>query len=183
MKISKELENTLERAYIYAKKNRNEYITLEHVLFELSNDRIAANILLKCGIDLVLLKKKLREFISENFESIETEENTPNPKYSLATQFVLQFAAMYVQSSEKDELNSANVLAAMFQEKESHAVYFLKEQGLTRYDVLRYISHNISKHDDIENGKLGGTVSDQKEKIGDPLLKFCTNLIEKAKKG
>ncbi len=184
MIISEELDKTLKRAYDDAKNRRHEFITLEHILMALSEDSYASRILIGCGVDMEELKNSLETFMSKDMPQIDGEE-VPDPQYSLGTQLVLQLATMHVQSAGKEELDSGNVLAAILREKESHAVYFLNQQGVNRYDVVRYISHGTSKID-LEDESETSTVSSKQvggKKQKDPLSRFCTNLVKKAKDG
>jgi ATP-dependent Clp protease ATP-binding subunit ClpA len=184
MIISEELEKTLQRSYEEAKRRRHEFITLEHMLFALTEDALAAEILMGCGMDLKKLKASLDDFMNKNMPPIDSEY-LPEPQYSLDSKFVLQFAAMHVESAEKKELNSGNVLVSIFRAEESHAVYFLMEQGLTRYKVVRYVSHGTFKHVQETESKTasGGTDRESIQQSKDPLAEFCTNLVQKAKEG
>ena len=129
MTVSKELENTLQRAYELAKSKKHEFITLEHILFEMTNDPSASGILVACGVDMERLKEDLGDFIDNSLKSVNTDDQI-DPQYSVGSQYVLRVAAMHVQSAGKEELVSGNLLVAMFREEESHAVYFLKVQGI-----------------------------------------------------
>ena len=184
MIISDELDKTLNRAYREARNRRHEFVTLEHILLALTEDTHALRILVGCGIDVEALKGSLENFIDEKIPSIDGKD-IPDPQYSLGSQLTLQLAAMHVQSAGKDELDSSSVLVALFREKESHAVYFLHQQGLTRYDVVRYISHGDPEN--VSDEKSGAAIAeDEKTKASkpkDPLKRFCTNLVEKAKDG
>lgn len=181
MIISKELEKTLQRAYDEAKRRRHEFITPEHILLSLTRDAAVVEILEGCGGDLLKLRQSLNEFIDENMPPVRSEY-LPEPEYSLGSQFILQVAAMHVQSSGKKELTSGSVLVAMFREQESHAVYFLQEQGITRYEVARYVSHGGSKQLAQKETKTDGDTRKNQEKKN-PLTEFCANLVEKAKEG
>lgn len=184
MIMSNELDKSLRRAYNEAKKRKHEFITLEHILFALIEDQVASEILIGCGADLDELRETLEIFISEKIPSIKLEE-PPDPQYSMGSQIVFQLAVMHVNSAGRKELNSGNVLTAMFREKGSHAVYFLQQQGVTHFDVIRYISHGnvkIKGNDESEaSSPSDEKTSNQKQK--DPLSKFCTNLVKKAKEG
>lgn len=184
MIISEELERTLHRAYEEAKRRRHEFVTLEHILLSLAEDSLAVSILTGCGVDLKRLKSSLNDFIDKNMPAINSEF-LPEPQYSSDSKFVLQFAAMHVESAEKKELSSGNVLAAMFRAEESHAVYFLMEQGLSRYKVVRYISHGTSRYAQEDESKPAPAETDKESIQGpkDPLKEFCTNLVQKAKDG
>ena len=184
MIISEELDKTLNRAYREARNRRHEFITLEHILLALTEDTHALRILIGCGVDVEELKKSLEKFMDEKMASIKGEE-IPDPQYSLGSQLTLQLAAMHVQSAGQEELDSSNVLVALFREKESHAVYFLNQQGVTRFDVVRYISHGDSEN--LRDESSGAPITDNEKikdsKPKDPLKRFCTNLVQKAKDG
>ncbi len=184
MTISEELEKTLKRAYEQAKNRKYEFITLEHILLELIEDSDASVVLIGCGVDLEVLRRNLIDFMDENMQPIESEY-LPEPQYSAGSQFVLRLAAMHAESADKNEINGGSILVSIFRVDESHALYFLKKQGLTRYDVVRFVSHgNIEL--EIEEQKKKNAITSPKERdqiIKDPLTQFCTNLIEKAKKG
>jgi ATP-dependent Clp protease ATP-binding subunit ClpA len=184
MIISEELDKTLNRSYREARNRRHEFITLEHILLALTEDAHALGILIGCGVDVEDLKRSLEKFMDENIPPIKGKE-IPDPQYSLGSQLTLQLAAMHVQSAGKEELDSSSVLVALFREKESHAVYFLNQQGLTRYEVVRYISHGDSEN--LRDEKSGPPVTENEKtkepKPKDPLKRFCTNLVQKAKDG
>jgi ATP-dependent Clp protease ATP-binding subunit ClpA len=184
MIISEELDKTLNRAYREARNRRHEFITLEHILLALTEDAHALAILIGCGVDVEVLKNSLEKFMDEKIPSIKGKE-IPDPQYSLGSQLTLQLAAMHVQSAGKEELDSSNVLVALFREKESHAVYFLNQHGVTRYDVVRFISHGDPEN--LGDEKSGSSVTENEKtkesKPKDPLKRFCTNLVEKAKDG
>ncbi|HXG30318.1 MAG TPA: AAA family ATPase, partial [Thermodesulfobacteriota bacterium] len=184
MIISEELEKTLKRAYHEAKRRKHGFITLEHILLALTEDSVAIKILSGCGVNIEELRDSLNEFMDENMPSIDSEY-LPEPQYSLDSKFVLQYAAMHVESTGKKELTSGNVLAAMFRVRESHAVYFLNKQGLTRYDVIRYISRGTFKGDREERLGLApeGTDKETLQRQKNPLSQFCTNLVQKAREG
>jgi ATP-dependent Clp protease ATP-binding subunit ClpA len=184
MIISEELDKTLNRAYRHARNRRHEFVTLEHILLALTEDTHALGILIGCGVDVEDLKRSLEKFMDEKIPPIKGKE-MPDPQYSLGSQLTLQLAAMHVQSAGKEELDSSSVLVAMFREKESHAVYFLNQHGLTRYDVVRFISHGDAET--LGEEKSGATVTENEKskesKPKDPLKRFCTNLVQKAKDG
>jgi ATP-dependent Clp protease ATP-binding subunit ClpA len=193
MLISDELERTLKRAFERAKKHRHEFISPEHLLYALTYDAVAANILYHCGADVETLRTELNSFLDENMPAFpigagSDGEESPDPQYTLGAQFVLQLAATNVQSAGKSEMDGGNVLAALFRDRESHAVYLLGRQNVTRLDVLRFISHGISKRasgrpeeqesDDVEAG-----AAEIPEDSSDVLARFCVNLNEKAATG
>ena len=182
--LSKELEDTLQRAYDLAKAKKHEYITLEHILFEMTNESGASEVLMACGVDLEKLKYDLAEFMDKNMPSI-ISEDLAEPQYSAGSQYILRIAAMHVQSAGKEELESGNLIVAMFKEEDSHAVYFLKEQGVERFDIVRHISHGGTVGDQQQETKT--TNKDQEgesvPKVKNPLTEFCTNLVQKARDG
>ena len=136
MTLSKELEKTLNRAYEQAKLRRHEFITLEHILLELTYDPDASDVLSGCGVDLDRLRSSLEEFMEDNMPPIDSEY-LPDPQYSAGSQFVLRLAAMHAESADKAQINGGNILVAMFRVDESHAVYLLNQQGINRYDITR----------------------------------------------
>lgn len=183
MIISEELEKTLRRAYDDAKKRRHEFITLEHLLLALLDDPVAKNVLYHCGVDLTELKTNLENCLEKSMPVLPKGKEF-QPQYTLGVQFVLQIAAAHVQSAERDQLDGGSVLAAMFREKESYAVYFLSKQKVTRLDIIRYISHRISKVDpDSFALETVGEGDETKKTAHDPLERFCVNLNLKARQG
>lgn len=152
--ISKELQDTLNLALAEAAKRRHEYLTLEHLLFALLEDKGACDIIRACGGSVKNIRKELDEFMTNNMEELPNGVEAM-PSYTAALERVLTRAYMQAESSAQTTIDSGNVLAAMFQEKRSHAVYLLEKEGISRLDVLSYISHGISK---VEDGQ--GTAKD-----------------------
>ncbi|PPR46587.1 MAG: ATP-dependent Clp protease ATP-binding subunit ClpA [Alphaproteobacteria bacterium MarineAlpha5_Bin9] len=185
--LSSNLENTLKEAYKLANNKKQEYVTLEHLLYALSNDADAISVLKACDIKINLLKENLQKFIDRDL--IKSNENFEgDPKLTIGFQRVLQRAAIHVQSSGREEVTGANILVAIFSEKESNAVFFLKEQNMSRLDAVQYISHGIAKiNNDEELGKNSNEENmDSNEKKSNnksALDVFCTNLNDKAKNG
>jgi ATP-dependent Clp protease ATP-binding subunit ClpA len=184
--LSKNLEQTLHRALGVAQDYHHEYATLEHLLHALCEDQDAMAVLRSCGIDLDDLKDQLATYINNELNYlINTEADEAKP--TTAFQRVLQRAAIHVQSSGREEVTGANVLVALFSERESHAVYFLQEQDMTRFDAVNYISHGIAKVPSQSDGSRGprGVDEDVKEvKAGaEALDAYCVNLNEKAGEG
>src|ERR687893_2791514 len=142
--LSRNLEQTLHRALGLANERRHEYATLEHLLLALTDDQDSSTVLRACGVDLEKLKRDLTEFLDKDLAGLVTER-AGDPKPTAGFQRVVQRAAIHVQSSGRDEVTGANVLVALFSERESHAVYFLQEQDMTRFDAVNYISHGIAK--------------------------------------
>ena len=147
--ISDQLDKTLQRAKDFAEKLNHEYMTIEHLLFAMIDDNDAKDVFEACNVDTSSLKKELEIFLKEKLtDLINTEVNEVKP--TVGFQRVIQRAVIHVQSSGKDEASSANVLVSIFSERESHAVYFLQKEKLTRLDVIDYISHGLKKDDDFD---------------------------------
>ncbi len=183
MTLSRELENTLRRAFDQAKARKHEYITLEHILLELTYDPDASPVLIGCGVDLDNLRDSLDNFMNENMPPIESEY-LGEPEYSAGSQFVLRLAAMHAESADKSQINGSNILIAMFRVDESHAVYILNQQGVSRFDVVRYVSHGGGEQTRKEGStSIAKTDVDSQQQVKDPLSEYCTNLVEKAKDG
>lgn len=182
MTISDELEETLRRAQEDSTGRQNEFVTLEHLLYSLTFDENAAVVLTKCGANLEKLRGDLQEFLDDEMPTMNGGEVKIEPQYTIGVQFVLQLAAAHVQSSGKDEVNGAHILVALFREKESHAVFFLQTQNITRLDIVRYLSHKISK---VEPGEFidETTDSESDQAPKDPLEEFCVDLNKKAEGG
>lgn len=184
--LSPELEITLNQAIQRARDDRHEFITVEHLLAALLENGQAAKVLRACGGDINTLREKLDEFLYKYIPTIEQESETDTLP-GTGFQRVIQRAILHVQNSGREEVTGANVLVAMFAEKDSHAVYFLQEQDITRYDVVNYISHGISKISD--DPSLPPPEEDENELQGeeelppDPLTAFATNLNELAGNG
>ncbi len=142
--LSRNLEQTLHRALSLASERRHEYATLEHLLLGLAEDTDAATVLRACGVDLDKLRTDLTEFLDKDLAGLATDR-PGDPKPTAGFQRVVQRAAIHVQSSGRDEVTGANVLVALFSERESHAVYFLQLQDMTRLDAVNFISHGIAK--------------------------------------
>ncbi len=142
--LSRNLEQTLHRALSLASERRHEYATLEHLLLGLVDDTDAATVLRACGVDLDKLRSDLTEFLDKDLSGLATDR-PGEPKPTAGFQRVVQRAAIHVQSSGRDEVTGANVLVALFSERESHAVYFLQTQDMTRLDAVNFISHGIAK--------------------------------------
>ncbi|MDB5491947.1 MAG: clpA [Micavibrio sp.] len=142
--LSRNLEKTLHRALAIASEKSHEYATLEHLLLALTEDQDAMAVLRSCGIGIPEIKDQLGHYL-DNELSYLVNRNAEEAKPTTAFQRVLQRAAIHVQSSGREEVTGANVLVALFSERESHAVYFLQEQDMTRFDAVNYISHGIAK--------------------------------------
>ena len=142
--IARELEVSLHMAFVEARQKRHEFITVEHLLLALLDNPSAAETLRACGGNIEQLRKDLSTFIAEHTPTVEGEEDI-DTQPTLGFQRVIQRAILHVQSSGKKEVNGANVLVAIFGEKDSHAVYYLQKQEITRLDMVNFIAHGISK--------------------------------------
>ncbi len=186
--LSRNLEHTLHRALAIANERHHEYATLEHLLLALVDDQDAMAVLRSCGISLPSLKEQLQHYL-DNELSYLVDRNAEESKPTTAFQRVLQRAAIHVQSSGREEVTGANVLVALFSERESHAVYFLQEQDMTRFDAVNYISHGIAKvpgqsETRTPEGADTEATEEKPVKTGrESLDAYCVNLNEKAKKG
>ncbi len=186
--LSQELEYVLNQAFIKATRKRQEFITIEHLLLALLGNPSAVDVLKACGADLDALAEDINRFIEETCPVLpEGEEREAQP--TLGFQRVLQRAVFHVQASGKKEVTGANVLVAIFSEKDSQAVYFLNRQGITRLDVVNYISHGVSKVRDEESGDeepgnaASGENAGQEEQRSSALESWTTNLNELARQG
>ena len=186
--LSKNLEQTLHKALAIATELTHEFATLEHLLCALCEDQDAMAVLRSCGLDLSELKEQLEKYLSNELTYL-TQKTGEEAKPTTAFQRVLQRAAIHVQSSGREEVTGANVLVAMFSERESHAVYFLQEKDMTRFDAVNYISHGIAKvPTQGENPRTArgtrGEDDDGEIKMGSEALEaYCDDLIEKARAG
>jgi len=186
--INRELEVTFAAAIKEAKVRRHEFFTLEHVLYAMLHDLTGRRILYHCGADLEDLKARLEKFFQERVEVL-PEGSEQDPIQTMSVQRVLQRAIMHVQGAEKKEIDAGDILAAMFYEEHSYAVYFLKSQGVTRLDVLSYISHGISKigeSEDAANDKptlAPAPGSKQDTRKASALESFTVNLLDRAAEG
>ena len=190
MQISREFEIALTLAIKEARQRRHEFLCLEHVLYALSFDEDVAEILRNCGGEVKQLQKDLVQFFEDNIEAL-SEESDVDPQQTSGFQRVLQRAAMHVQSSGKDLVEGRNFLVALFREENSHALYFLQKQGISRLDVLNYISHGISKvqpdDEDDESAARpeaeGVDDEDDPRPAKDPLKAFTADLVQRARDG
>ena len=183
--ITKELENTLGAAVEEAIKRRHEYVTLEHLLLALLNDRTASDVIYHCGGNIDSLKKEVEQFFDEHMEKLEKEQ-VDLPEQTVMFRRVLQYALFQAEASQQKEVNSGSVLAALFHAQRSHAVYLLEKQGIKRLAVLNYISHGISTISEDSEPAFGDVNTDAGEDAQtsrDPLKSFTVNLIERAAAG
>ena len=193
--FSRNLEQTLHRALAVANERHHEYATLEHLLLSLTEDSDAAAVLRACSVELELLRKNLRDYIDQELDNL-VSDGREDAKPTAGFQRVIQRAVIHVQSSGREEVTGANVLVAIFAERESHAAYFLQEQDMTRYDAVNYISHGIAKRPGLSDaGKTPRGVEDEENReskdkdAGDSKKKegaldaYCVNLNKKARDG
>ena len=190
--FSRNLEQSLHRALALANERHHEYATLEHLLLALIDDQDAAAVMRACNVDLDKLKRNLGSYLESELENLVTDGGDDS-KPTAGFQRVIQRAVIHVQSSGREEVTGANVLVAIFAERESHAAYFLQEQDMTRYDAVNYISHGIAKRAGLsesrpvrgadEEGDAKGGNGDEPKKKGDALEAYCINLNKKAKEG
>jgi len=186
--INRELEVTFAAAIKEAKARRHEFFTLEHILYAMLYDVTGRRILYHCGADLENLKVRLEKFFKERVEVL-PEDNDQEPIQTMGVQRVLQRAIMHVQGAEKKEVDAGDILAAMFYEEHSYAVYFLKAQGVTRLDVLSYIAHGISKvaeNEDFAGAKPAPSTeptSRKETRKAGALESFTINLVDRAAQG
>lgn len=195
--FSRSLEKALHRALALAGQRRHEYATLEHLLLSLIDDSDAAAVMKACNVDLEILRRSLTDYIDTELIGL-ISEIRHDAKPTAGFQRVIQRAVIHVQSSGREEVTGANVLVALFAERESHAAYFLQEQDMTRYDAVNYISHGIAKRPGMsENRSPRGIDEEEQERITGPLpgegetpakkkdalSSYCINLNQKARDG
>ncbi len=194
--FSQSLEAALHRALELANQRSHEYATLEHLLLALVDDRDAGSVMKACNVDVDKLRRRVTEFLDTELKSLESKAATEEQP-TTSFQRVIHRAVVHVQSSGREEVTGANVLVAMFAERESHAAFFLQEQDMTRFDAVQYISHGIAKRpgmseprsvrgaeEDDGNGEGGSSEGGNgKKQPQDALNAYCVNLNKKAKDG
>jgi ATP-dependent Clp protease ATP-binding subunit ClpA len=179
--ITKELQATLALSMQEAARRQHEYVTLEHLLYAITHDRRGAEVLRNCGADLDKLREAIDDYLDRTFEKFDDAET---PLKTAMFQRVLEYALMHAQSSGQKEVDAGHMLAAIFEAENSHAVYLLRVQGVTKLDVLSYISHGISKLSDPAGAPgFAGEEDEAAAVTGDPLKSFASNLVERAAKG
>ena len=187
--LSPDLSATLQRAVSDTRERRHEYLTLEHLLLAMLDDPTAVDIVKKCGGEVDGLRSELETFLGESVEPLPEGEES-GPDQTLAFQRVFQRAAMHVQGAGRAQMTTGNLLVAMFRERDSFAVYLLEKQGVSRFDVINYISHGVSKVDPgagvvprargvDADGEAGG----DDQKLKNPLENFCVDLSARAAEG
>lgn len=188
--LSSNLEQTLQRALALAAGHQHEFITLEHLLLALCDDRDALAIMAACHVDVARLGRDLTGFIEENLASLRQPESDEPPQPTSAFQRVIQRAAIHIQTTGQSTMSGANVLVALFAERESHAVHFLGQAGLTRVDAIHALSHGQTSGGPRrpgsgrrpENARSEGGADDAKSESGSLLEQYCADLNARAKK-
>src|ERR1700739_4682301 len=188
--FSRSLEQSLHRALALANERHHEYATLEHLLLALIEDQDSVGVVRACNVDREKLRRSLTAYLESELENLVSDGNEDS-KPTAGFQRVIQRAVIHVQSSGREEVTGANVLVAIFAERESHAAYFLQEQDMTRYDAVNYISHGIAKRPGMSEARpVRGSdeeadtkSSDDTKKKGDALDAYCVNLNKKAREG
>src|SRR5216684_1423279 len=187
--LSRSLEQALHHAIKLASDRHHEYATLEHLLFALIDDTDAAQVMKACNVDTDALRKTVQKYVDEELMTLVIEDGE-DAKPTTGFQRVVQRAVLHVQNSGRDEVTGANVLVALFSERESHAVYFLQEQNMSRLDAVNYMSHGIAKRPGMSQAKPVRGAEEEEEssekvvKQGtDALEAYCVNLNDKARKG
>ena len=189
--FSSSLEKSIHSALKLANERNHELATLEHLLLALLDEKDASNVLNACNVNVDLLRNNIENFLNNELGSLVTEVEGSEAVPTTGFQRVIQRAAIHVQSSGRNEVTGANVLVAIFAERESHAAFFLQEQEMTRYDAVNFIAHGVSKNPNFEETK-DLEEGDQKDATDNPnhnaeketaLSKYCVNLNEKSKKG
>src|SRR5215217_2857928 len=188
--FSRSLEQSLHRALALANERHHEYATLEHLLLALLEDQDAAAVMRACNVDLDKLRRNLTAYVESELDNL-IIDGGDDSKPTAGFQRVIQRAVIHVQSSGREEVTGANVLIAIFAERESHAAYFLQEQDMTRYDAVNYISHGIAKRPGVSEARPVRGVDEETEtkgsedakKKGEALETYCVNLNKKARDG
>ena len=190
--FSSSLENAIHAALAHANQRKHELATLEHLLLALIDEADAAQVMRACEVDLQDLRKTVTQFLDNELDSLVSEVEGSEAAPTTAFQRVIQRAAIHVQSSGRNDVTGANVLVAIFAERESHAAYFLQEQEMTRYDAVNFISHGVAKDpnfgedrplagsDDIEDVKFEAEEGWKEETA---LQKYCVDLNSRAVEG
>ncbi len=184
--FSRNLEETLHRAVANANRHKHEYATLEHLLLALVDDADAAAVMKACDVDLAALKKNLQTYVDGELKQL-VVDNGEDARPTAGFQRVIQRAVIHVQSSGRDDVTGANVLVAIFSERESHAAYFLQQQEMTRYDAVNFIAHGIAKKAGASEPRAAKGADEEEKpaaKSGaEALAAYCIDLNEKARQG
>jgi ATP-dependent Clp protease ATP-binding subunit ClpA len=181
--IAKPLQASFEFAVNEAIRRRHEYVTLEHLLFALLHDRLVADVVRACGGDVESLKRQLDQFIDKTYESL--DENDLQPTLTTMLQRVIQYAQLHAQSSGQKEVDTGQMLAAIYHAEKSQSVFLLRSHGVDKLDVLTYLSHGIPKNapEGTPAGMLPAAGTEEEPPVRDPLKSFAVNLLERAKSG
>ena len=184
--LDKELEQTLNDAFRSARDKRYEFVTVEHLLLALLDNQAAIKVLRACGADMEELHRELTRFIEDNSPRL-TDNDERETQPTLGFQRVFQRAVQHVQSSGRKEVSGANILVAIFGERESHAAFFLHQQNIARLDVVNYIAHGVTKGPEDESGDsaASGDYDETRQDEGgnNPLENYTTNLNQQAELG
>src|SRR5215510_11733082 len=187
--FSSSVEVVLTIAYREAVSRRHAYVTLEHLLYALAHDDEGERILAACGVDLPKLRRDLDTYLSESIEQSKRGDQR-EPVQTAAFRRVLQTAVLHVQSAQRPEVQAGDLCAAILQQPKTHAARLLMDQGVTRLDVLEYISHGITKtppgrsaHEGGAAGAPAGAGEEGPATSRDPLSAYCVNLTERARRG
>ncbi|HEX8616789.1 MAG TPA: ATP-dependent Clp protease ATP-binding subunit ClpA [Thermoanaerobaculia bacterium] len=179
--IAKPLQASFEFAVNEAIRRRHEYVTLEHLLFALLHDRTVNDVVRACGGDVEKLKKQLDEFIDRTYEQLNDDD--VQPTLTTMLQRVIQYAQLHAQSSGRKEVDTGEMLAALYQAEKSQAVFLLRSAGVEKLDVLTYLSHGIPKDKGVGGEGPFATAGDEEPAAKDPLQAYAVNLLERAKAG
>ena len=182
--IAKELQASFRQAIADAKAMRHEYLTLEHLLLALTREPKTQKILVACGANVKRLRQRLEKFLAETVERL-PDSVSAEPQQTIGIERVLQRAAIHALSAEQKVIEGGDVLVAMFREDESHALFLLQQEGITRLDLLNYLSHGISKgsEGEDEGESSGGLGEEEGGTQKDPLRAYCVNLSVEAEEG
>ena len=187
--LSRNLERSLHQALALARERRHEYATLEHLLLALTDDQDLVSVLRACGVDIEKIQQELNDYLDNELDNLVVNRDE-DPKPTASFQRVVQRAAIHVQTSGRQEVTGANVLVAMFSERESHAVYYLQEQEMTRFDAVNYISHGIAKVPGRSESRPVEGVDDEEaseekavKQDREALTAYCVDLNKKAAEG
>ena len=193
--FSSTLEQAIHKALSHANERSHEFATLEHLLLALLDEPDAQQVMRACDVDIVQLRQSLTEYVEDELSTLVTDVEGSEAVPTAAFQRVIQRAAIHVQSSGRTEVTGANVLVAMFAERESNAAYFLQDQNMTRYDAVNFIAHGVAKNNDYDEARsVSGSdqIDDNLEKSADgiedskkesALEKYCVDLNQKANGG
>ena len=183
LSLSPELQATIRRAVDEVRDRRHEYLTLEHLLLAMLDDDSAVRIIRHCGGDVNEMRRDIEEFLHENCEVL-PEDADIGPEQTLSFQRVLQRAALHASGAGREQVTTGNILVSLFREPDSHAVFFLEKQGISRFDVVQYVSHGVSKIEPTSARPTArGAAEEGEEAVSDPLGSFTTDLNDRAAQG